>query len=85
MAGLVVDNETLRDRLQSRTTNAFGKRPEELAAALGVNATVESTYRRLGATIIDATAPPADIADAIITAAGGSGGSGTHGGTSAWS
>lgn len=31
---VVVDNETLRDRLLTRTTNTFGKHPEELAAAL---------------------------------------------------
>lgn len=67
---MVVDNETLRERLLTRTTNAFGKHPEELAAALGHNDGVESTYRRLGATIIDGSKPPAEIADAILTAAG---------------
>jgi len=66
---LVVDNETLRDRLQTRTTNAFGKHPEELAAALGCNDGAESAYRRLGATIIDGRRPPAEVADAILAAA----------------
>ena len=55
---LVADNETLRDRLETRTTNAFGKHPEELVAALGWNDGVESTYRRLGARIIDGRRPP---------------------------
>jgi len=68
---LVIDDETLRDRLLTRTTNAFGKHPEELAAALGHNAGLGSTYRRLGATIIDGTKPPAEVADAILAAAGG--------------
>ena len=68
---LVIDNETLRDRLLTRTTNAFGKHPEELAAALGHNAGLGSAYRRLGATIIDGTRPPAEVADAILAAAGG--------------
>jgi len=45
---LVVDNETLRDRLLTRTTNVFGKHPEELAAALECNDGEESAYRRLG-------------------------------------
>ena len=67
---VVVDNETLRDRLLARTTNAFGQHPEELAAALGHNDRVESTYRRLGATIIDGRRPPAEVADAILAAAG---------------
>jgi len=66
---VVVDNETVRDRLLTRTTNSFGKHPEELAAALEQNAGLESTYRRLGATIIDGRRPPAEVADAILAAA----------------
>jgi len=66
---LVVDNETLQDRLLTRTTNAFGKHPEELSAALGSNDGVEPTYRRLGATIIDGRRPPAEVASAILAAA----------------
>ena len=66
---LVVDNETLRDRLPTRTSNAFGKHPEELAAALGANDGAESTYRRLGAAIVDGRRPPAEVADAVLAAA----------------
>jgi hypothetical protein len=69
VACVVVDNETLRGRLLARTTNAFGKHPEELAAALGCNDGVESTYRRLGATIIDGRRPPAEVAGTILAAA----------------
>jgi hypothetical protein len=47
---LVADDETLRRRLQARTTNAFGKHPEELAATLRWNAvmspTIDVTARR---------------------------------------
>ena len=63
---LVADNATLQNRLLSRTTNEFGKHPEELAAALGWNSTVEAKYRCLGATIIDGRLPPPDVADAIL-------------------
>jgi NAD(P)-dependent dehydrogenase (short-subunit alcohol dehydrogenase family) len=63
---LVVDTETLRERLRTRTTNAFGQRPEELAAALDANDHVESRYRRLGATIVDAEQAPPRVADAIL-------------------
>jgi hypothetical protein len=66
---LVADNETLRDRLETRTTNAFGKHPEELVAALRWNDGVESTYRRLGARIIDGRLPPPEVADAILAVA----------------
>jgi hypothetical protein len=65
----VIDDETLRGRLQARTTNAFGKHPEELAAALGWNTTAESAYRSFGATIIRGEQPAADVADAILAAA----------------
>jgi dephospho-CoA kinase len=64
-----VDSQTLRDRLLTRTTNAFGKHPEELAAALECNDSDESVYRHLGATIIDGRRPPAEVADAILAAA----------------
>jgi hypothetical protein len=66
---LVLDSETLRDRLLTRTTNEFGKHPEELAVALACNDDEESAYRRLGATIIDGARPLAEVADAILTAA----------------
>jgi hypothetical protein len=66
---LVADNETLRHRLETRTTNAFGKHPEELAAALDGNEGVASTYRRRGATIVDGRQPLSEVADAVLAAA----------------
>jgi hypothetical protein len=66
---LVVDNETLQNRLLTRTTNAFGKHPEGLSAALGSNDGVEPTYWRLGATTIVGRRPPAEVASAILAAA----------------
>jgi hypothetical protein len=66
---LVADNETIRERLGTRTTNAFGKHPEELEAALGWNDGAEARYRRLGATIIDGRRPPPEVVDAILSAA----------------
>lgn len=68
---LVVDNPTLRQRLLTRTTNAFGKQPDELAAALARNDTAETRYRRLNATIIDGTLPPSEVVDAVLAAAAG--------------
>ncbi|MGW6936347.1 AAA family ATPase [Lentzea sp. NPDC054927] len=65
---LVIDNETLRDRVLTRTTNSFGKHPEELAASLDHNARVEATYRALGATIVDGTRPLEEVADAVLAA-----------------
>ncbi|WP_329788446.1 hypothetical protein V1227_28400 [Lentzea sp. DG1S-22] len=68
---LVIDDETLRQRLLSRTTIAFGKHPEELAASLGHNAQVEPAYRRLGATIIDGCRPLEEVVEAARRLAGG--------------
>jgi hypothetical protein len=55
-----------RTEVEGLANNAFGKHPEELAAALDNNDGAASTYRRLGATIIDGTRPPAEVADAIL-------------------
>ena len=66
---LVADDATIKHRLETRTSNTFGKHPEEMAAALAQNADAEATYRRLGATIIDATQPPAKVADATLATA----------------
>jgi hypothetical protein len=54
---LVVDESTLRDRLASRTTNAFGRHPEELRAALSWRLAFDDQFRKCGAAIIDATQP----------------------------
>jgi hypothetical protein len=69
MICIVADNETIRDRLVTRTTNAFGKHPEELAAALGWNDDAEARYRQLGATIIDGKRPPLEVVETILSAA----------------
>ena len=65
----VIDDRTLRERLRTRTTNSFGRNPEELAAALQHNADAEFRYRRQGATIIDATLPPPEVADLVVARA----------------
>src|SRR5439155_16188338 len=46
VACLVIDDDTLRHRLATRTTNAFGKLPEQLAAAVAWNRDMETQYRR---------------------------------------
>lgn len=66
---VVIDDETLRERLLTRTSNAFGRNPEELAACLGHNPGVEARYRRLGATIVDGTKPLDEVAAAVLAAA----------------
>jgi hypothetical protein len=62
----VVDDETVRHRLATRTSNAFGKHPADLDRILEWNREQESSYRRLGATIIDGTRPVDEVVDAVL-------------------
>jgi gluconate kinase len=66
---LVVDEETLRDRLTHRTTNHFGRHPEELHAAFTWRLVAEDRFRRRGAAIIDATQPLDLVVAQVIEAA----------------
>lgn len=68
VVALIVDEETLRARLSARTGDAFGARPEELAAVLRWNATAHETYTRFGATIVDASQHPDLVADHVLAA-----------------
>lgn len=68
---LVIDEDTLRHRLATRTTNAFGQHPKELAAALKWNPRMRAIYERCGATIIDASQPVAEVVDLVIEAGKG--------------
>ena len=66
---LVIDDETLRHRLTTRTTNPFGKQPDQLAAALSWNQTLEAGYRSYGAEIIDATRPLEAVVEDVAAVA----------------
>lgn len=66
---LVADDKTLTERLATRTTNTFGKNPEELAAVLHWNPREEAKYRRLGATVIDSSRPAVEVAAEIVAVA----------------
>lgn len=65
---LVINEDTLRHRLATRTTNPFGQHPEELAAALEWNPRMRAIYERRGATIIDASKPVTEVVDSVIDA-----------------
>ncbi len=66
---LAIDEQTLRDRLASRTCNDFGKSPTELEAILSWHQVGEADYRRFGAVVIDATRPLHEVVDNILEAA----------------
>lgn len=66
---LVIDESTLRHRLATRTTNSFGRHPEELRAALDWNPRMTELYQPYGATIIDATGPVTAVLAGVLDAA----------------
>ena len=66
---LAIDEQTLRVRLASRTSNDFGKAPEELEAILSWHQVGEADYLRFGAAVIDATLPLHDVVDKVLEAA----------------
>ncbi|MEO3814308.1 hypothetical protein ABGB17_35365 [Sphaerisporangium sp. B11E5] len=68
IVGLVIDEDILRHRLATRTTNTFGRHPEELAAALKWNPRMRAIYESHGATIIDASKPLTEVVDSVIDA-----------------
>lgn len=63
---IVIDEATLRHRLASRTTNLFGKHPDELEQIVAWNRGIEENYRRYGATIIDGTRPLDDVVTEVL-------------------
>lgn len=63
---LTIDEQTLRRRLATRTSNNFGKTPKELEAILGWHKVGETDYRRLGAIIVDATLPLDEVVEKVL-------------------
>ena len=68
---LSIDEPTLIDRLATRTTNHFGKHPEELRAALEWQSREVVRFGGLGATIVDATAPLEVVVAQVVAAVEG--------------
>jgi len=59
--------EILVERLMTRTTNQYGKRPEELADVLHYLETVEPLLRRTASHEIDANAPLGAVLAAVLS------------------
>lgn len=68
--GLVIDDESLTQRLATRTTNQWGKLPHEVAYSLAFKQKWYENCRRFGYTTIDAAQPTGTIVDYILETAG---------------
>jgi len=64
--------EVLVERLRTRTTNQYGKRPEELAEVLRYLDTVEPLLRRTASHEVDASAPLGEVLARVLSVVGSS-------------
>lgn len=63
---LRVDNDTLRHRLATRTTNDYGKHEDELREVLAWHEGLYDKYQRAGATLVDATRSVDEVVGTIL-------------------
>jgi dephospho-CoA kinase len=63
--------DVIVERLATRTTNTFGKRPEEVARTLELMETVEPRLRRVAGHEIDASAPLDEVVATVLRIAAG--------------
>lgn len=61
--------DVLRERLRTRTTNAYGKHPDETARVLSQVETVEPLLRRVAGVEIDTSAPLEKVVASALRAA----------------
>src|SRR5439155_26988682 len=66
IVALIVDKETLKKRITTRTTNRFGKQPHEYASILEDQKRAEAYYQRMNTMLVDATQPIEAVVDEIL-------------------
>lgn len=64
---LVIDTDTLRHHLLTRTNNDWGKSPHELQLSLDWNQNAVASHKKKGQIIIDATQPVEKVVDEILS------------------
>jgi dephospho-CoA kinase len=63
---LTVPEDVLVERLRSRTTNPYGNTESERQQVLGDRAEIEPLLRRSADLVLDGTATPSALADAVV-------------------
>src|SRR5687768_2024690 len=58
------------ERLATRTTNPYGKRPEEVARVLGLQQTIEPMLRKDAGTVVDTSAPLDQVVAEVLRLVG---------------
>ncbi len=67
---LVIDDETIIQRLLNRTNNHFGKNPDDLARQLEWNKGTIDYAKSIGSIVVDSTRPIEKVADDILEQSG---------------
>ncbi len=67
---LVVDDDTMRYRLLSRTNSDFGKQPDDLARQLERNKSAIAYAESIGSMVIDATKSLKEVVDEVLRVTG---------------
>ena len=62
--------QVIVERLATRTTNPYGKRPEEVARTLALLETIEPLLRRGATHMIDTTVPLDEVVAKVLRIAG---------------
>ncbi len=68
---LSVDEATIRQRVEARTENDFGKSDFELELILGWNRDIERAYEGYGAAVVDVRQSLQDVVDDVLQIADG--------------
>jgi dephospho-CoA kinase len=63
---LTAPRAVMLERLQSRTSNSFGKTPDELDLVLAALQDVEPRLRNVADLIVETNAPVAEVADLVL-------------------
>jgi thymidylate kinase len=66
---LAIDDETLRHRLATRTSNDFGRSEHEREMVLSWHHVADDDYRRFGAVVIDGTRALTEVVDEVLSVA----------------
>jgi dephospho-CoA kinase len=66
---LVIDDETLKQRIATRINNNFGKASHELESILKWQSLAEQIYKKFGVVMIDATQPIHAVVDDVLSKA----------------
>ena len=67
---LTAPADVIVERLATRTTNPYGKRPEEVARVLGLLGTIEPILRRGADHVVDASAPLDQVVATVLRLVG---------------